>query len=1126
MNAKYCLLAVSLFLSLQGSVANAQGSLDREKHESMHHKLSVAFDLAKNTMQVEDTITLPQGESVTAHEVITIRLHKSFTINSWDGADVRPLDEGTQPLSSIKAPAKQEQLDSSGHHAMARSNQNNRIEEHMRQVTSAYGVRIHDDSHRFTIRYSGPIPNSAEATIKKVEIFGHNYWVPTVRDALHQFTLQTSGLPHGWYVVAAGDRQEDGHIRSWHYVDAIHLLAAPWNVQKRLVNNVEVEVLLQTEDTLLSERYLGASSQYLQLYSELIGPFPYKRLSIVEANAGAGFAVPGAMLIGPRLLRYPFILTSSFPHEVLHNWLGNSVFPDDAGGNWTEGLTTYLSDYLLQEVNGKAADYRATTLARYKDYVTEKDDFKLRHFVGGRTRASQAVGYGKWMMVIHMLRQHIGDDAFRRSLRTFYQDNAFRRAGFHHFRRALEKESGKDLKGFFRAYVDREGAPILGLSHAQRSMNSDGTWNLQVDLSQEQGSRVFPTNVPLLISFEDGSHAMKRAPMRHKSMAAAFRLKKKPMRVDLDPYFDIFRLLKAGEIAPRFSQLLSDKDNLFILPSVSSAKEIESWNQFIDIICRGKASRCSKAMDNTEVSIVSPQNIWVLGYTNLLRGAATVGLMPYGARLDDYFFRYQQERFTNSSTSIALSMQHATSPNHALAFIGTPTPEQLPTIARKLKHYGSYGHLLFSKEAEVTFKGKWTENQTPNTFFLEHKRTKRSVVDHDPLTPLPSPFERNHMLRTIAVLDTRKVKNRSIGSKGHQRALQLLEKEFTQRGLERPEGALAQGLQHCWQSEKNDSRGPVSCNVVGVVRGQNRRLPPIVVGARFDSLPSEKKELKVRQKRGNVSWSNNNSGGLSVMLELASLLRTRQNLKRDVIFVAYSGLGPRHTNTPPRFHDEDMLQPSSVRAMIDLDLTPNPKSSRLMIAGVEPESAWISAVSQAARSTQNKLTLAFQSERPTISASNAFHLRNIPAIHLQLQSEDKQRPLLNDDETDHLIDSASLAFSILQSADSWDRNLLVKGSKGSSKQAKRNTTSLGIVPKYRYTGPGVLLDAVGIDTPAAQAGFEEGDIILQVDQFVIKSMRQYSLLLRRKKAGETIIFKVRRDQKEFELSVTVPDENN
>ena len=105
------------------------------------------------------------------------------------------------------------------------------------------------------------------------------------------------------------------------------------------------------------------------MYRGLIGPYPYTKFAMVENFWETGYGMPSFTLLGPSVLRFPFILTSSYPHEILHNWWGNSVFVDYASGNWCEGLTAYLADHLIQEQRGTGATYRRNTLQKYRDYV-------------------------------------------------------------------------------------------------------------------------------------------------------------------------------------------------------------------------------------------------------------------------------------------------------------------------------------------------------------------------------------------------------------------------------------------------------------------------------------------------------------------------------------------------------------------------------------------------------------------------------------------------------------------------------------------------------------------------------------------------------------------------------------
>ena len=122
---------------------------------------------------------------------------------------------------------------------------------------------------------------------------------------------------------------------------------------------------LRDDDPALAGRYLQATRRYLRLYESLLPAYPYPSFALVENFWETGYGMPGFTLLGPRIIRFPWILTSSYPHELLHNWWGNSVYVDFDGGNWCEGLTAYLADHLFAEQRGEAATYRRATLKKY-----------------------------------------------------------------------------------------------------------------------------------------------------------------------------------------------------------------------------------------------------------------------------------------------------------------------------------------------------------------------------------------------------------------------------------------------------------------------------------------------------------------------------------------------------------------------------------------------------------------------------------------------------------------------------------------------------------------------------------------------------------------------------------------
>ena len=136
--------------------------------------------------------------------------------------------------------------------------------------------------------------------------------------------------------------------------------------------------------------------------------------------------MPSFTLLGEKIIRFPFILHSSYPHELLHNWWGNSVYVDFSNGNWCEGITAYEADHLISEQREQGDDYRRSTLQKFSNVVDATNDFPLNKFISRHDAASEAIGYGKSMMLMHMLRRAVGEENFKKGFALFYQNFRFK----------------------------------------------------------------------------------------------------------------------------------------------------------------------------------------------------------------------------------------------------------------------------------------------------------------------------------------------------------------------------------------------------------------------------------------------------------------------------------------------------------------------------------------------------------------------------------------------------------------------------------------------------------------------------------------------------------------------------
>jgi S1-C subfamily serine protease len=74
--------------------------------------------------------------------------------------------------------------------------------------------------------------------------------------------------------------------------------------------------------------------------------------------------------------------------------------------------------------------------------------------------------------------------------------------------------------------------------------------------------------------------------------------------------------------------------------------------------------------------------------------------------------------------------------------------------------------------------------------------------------------------------------------------------------------------------------------------------------------------------------------------------------------------------------------------------------------------------------------------------------------------------------------------------------------------------SLGTVPDFAYDGPGYRIGEIVPGSPAAHAGLQAGDVIIQVDATPIDDIRTFANALRTLQPGVTIALTIRRGKAE------------
>jgi len=390
--------------------------------------------------------------------------------------------------------------------------------------------------------------------------------VPGDQRALVPGRLQSESLPSG------GSGRYRASFAFARPATGIDLMAGPWVMREKIMprpNGGPVRLRTYFPRELdatagLADGYLDDTRRYLERYGEEIGAYPFTEFSVVASPLPTGFGMATLTYIGAEVLKLPFIRATSLGHEVLHNWWGNGVYVDYAAGNWSEGLTTFMADYAYKEQESAAAA-RAVRLAWLRDFaaVPAGHDQSLASFRSRIHGAAAAVGYGKSAMLFVMLRDAIGEDAFRRGIRAFWEEHRFRSASWSDLQAAFETAAGRSLAPFFEQWLNRAGGPAVKITQAGAKTEAG---KVRLTLTVEQSAPAYTLRLPLEIVISGRTETRSMDVGRQREVVTML-VDAMPEGVRLDPDLRVWRVLDREQLPPILRQWVIARAPRWVLAS-------------------------------------------------------------------------------------------------------------------------------------------------------------------------------------------------------------------------------------------------------------------------------------------------------------------------------------------------------------------------------------------------------------------------------------------------------------------------------------------------------------------------------------------------------------------------------
>lgn len=332
----------------------------------------------------------------------------------------------------------------------------------------------------------------------------------------------------------------------------------------------------------------------------------------------------------------------------------------------------------------------------------------------------------------------------------------------------------------------------------------------------------------------------------------------------------------------------------------------------------------------------------------------------------------------------------------------------------------------------------------------------------------------------------------------------------------------------------NVKKGDINTfNVYGSVPGRSGKY--VVVGAHYDHLGMGGQGSGSRRMDTLAihNGADDNASGVAGMLYLAKQFAKAKDLEHGVIFVAFGAeergiVGSKHfagNLQELELSGRKTISEKDIVAMVNFDMIGNLRNSAITLGGTGTAKEMDEIIANAEKMYGNALKVTRSAQGHGPSDHSAFYAKNIPVFYLTTgATEDYHTP---DDDAHKLnypgIDSvARFAALLVEQVQKYPQglNFTDTGSPDAAPMRASFKVTLGLMPDV--TGQvenGLRADIVVKGKPAHKAGLKNGDVIVQINDLVIKNIEEYMNGLATLKKGEVAKVKVLRDGKEMIFEV-------
>jgi aminopeptidase N len=496
-------------------------------------------------------------------------------------------------------------------------------------VTSTEEIQgWHATADKLMITFAAPVPTDKEATVtiayraqptkgiyfrtpemgykegdthlfSQGEAIDARHWYPCFDAPNAKFTTElTCRVPAGMTAVSNGrlvseEKDPATGLTAFHWSQEqphvnylVSVAAGYFKTLEEKHNNVPLAYLTPPSDFKEAPAYFRDTKDIMGFFEEEIGiPYPWAKYDQICVNdfVEGGMENTSATMLTDNGLFTPASENitdgdSLIAHEMAHQWFGDLVTCADWSDIWlNEGFATYYELLYDGHKNGRDSmlyglyqNARGFTAIEGNDHDTNAI---VRRVYGDPMEMFSYLAYPKGAWVLHMLRSELGEDLYRRCIKTYVERHRYGNVVTEDLRKVIEELSGQSYDQFFDQWLYHAHHPELEASY---SWDEKGKMaKVTVRQMQKITPNVLLFNFPLTIRFKGKFGTVDRpVVVNEKETDFYFPLESAPRIVRLDPDYTL--LTKTTLSLPNdmlYAQLADQEDVVGRLLAIEQLKD-------------------------------------------------------------------------------------------------------------------------------------------------------------------------------------------------------------------------------------------------------------------------------------------------------------------------------------------------------------------------------------------------------------------------------------------------------------------------------------------------------------------------------------------------------------------------